>query len=287
MTDADLGPRSSEDSAAYDSLQLYLAEIGRYPLLTRAQEVQLAKRIESGDPIARQRMIESNLRLVVTIARGYSGHGLELLDLIQEGTLGLMKAVDKYDWRRETKFSTYAAWWIRHGITQALTNSARSIRLPESMLDRLASVRRTERALMARLGQRPSAAEIASELELTPAQVLEALAAGQPVGSLDEPAGQDGEARQAELVADPVTVDPLQSLVDEAREGELEACLRRLPERGRRVIELRFGLRDGVARTAEAVAAELGVTRERVRQIELNALRKLSAAANAPIAQAA
>jgi RNA polymerase primary sigma factor len=277
----------TQDSAAEDSLQLYLAEIGRYPLLTRAQEVQLAKGIESGDPTARQRMIESNLRLVVTIARNYRGHGLELLDLIQEGTLGLMKAVDKYDWRRETKFSTYAAWWIRHGITQALSNSARSIRLPESMLDRLASVRRTERALMARHGRRPSAAEIATELELTPAQVLEARAAAQPVGSLDEPAGEEGDSRQADLVADPVATDPLQALVEEAREGEIEACLRQLPERSRRVIELRFGLGGGVAQTAEAVASELGVTRERVRQIELNALRKLSAAAKTPVAQAA
>jgi RNA polymerase primary sigma factor len=260
-----------------DSLQAYLQEIGRYPLLTRAEEVQLAKRVQAGDDSARKRMTESNLRLVVTIAKGYQGRGADLLDLIQEGTVGLMRAVDRYDWRRDVKFSTYAAWWIRHGISQALT-TARPIRLPESLLERIASVRAAEVELAARNGHAASAKEIALALGLTPAQVDEARAAMQPVSSLDEPVGTD-ESVRIDRMADPNAEDPGLSVAGESREDELKALLPTLSDRGRRVIELRFGLEDGVARTADAVAAELGVTRERVRQIELQALAKLSAAA--------
>jgi RNA polymerase primary sigma factor len=256
-----------------DTLQAYLSEIGRYRLLTRSEEVRLAKRAEEGDAGARQRLIESNLRLVVTIAKDYQGRGVELLDLIQEGTLGLMRAVDRYDWRRGTKFSTYAAWWIRNGIFQAVANDARPIRLPESVLQRLSDVRRTENALSAQLGRRPSAGEIAGELGLSAEQVLDAQAAAQPVSSLDESVGE--ERSSAELLADPNAVDPLQPLVEEATGAALTATLEQLPERDRLVLELRFGLDDGVPHTVEAVAQELGVTRERVRQIELRALRSL------------
>jgi RNA polymerase primary sigma factor len=260
-----------------NSLQAYLQEIGRYPLLTRAEEVQLAKRVQAGDDSARKRMTESNLRLVVVIAKGYQGRGVDLLDLVQEGTVGLMRAVDRYDWRRDVKFSTYAAWWIRHGITQALTTS-RCIRLPESLLERAASVRSTEAELSARNGREPSAKEIAFALGLTAAQVDEVRSAMQPVSSIDEPVGTEDSAR-IDRIADPNAEDPGLSLLQEHREDELKERLAKLSDRCRRVIELRFGLEDGVARTADAVAAELGVTRERVRQIELQALGKLSAAA--------
>jgi RNA polymerase primary sigma factor len=267
---------------ASDSLQAYLQEIGRYPLLTRVEEVQLAKRIAAGDELARKRMTESNLRLVVTIAKGYQGRGADLLDLIQEGTVGLMRAVDRYDWRRDVKFSTYAAWWIRHGISQALT-TARSIRIPESLLERAAAVRAAERELGSRLGRRPLTSELAAALELTTEQVDEARASTQPLSSLEEPtSGED--TQRIDLLADPNATDPVLALVDDSKEDELQARLAGLTERGRQVIELRFGLGDGVVHTADAVAAKLGVTRERVRQIELRALSKMAAETQLPLA---
>src|SRR5262245_14343353 len=266
----------SKPTPAEDSLRQYLNEIGRYPLLTRAQEVQLAKGVEAGDPDARRRLIESNLRLVVTIAKTYRSSSVDLLDLVQEGTLGLMRAVDRYDWRRETKFSTYAAWWIRHGIVQALGANAQPIRLPDSVRSRMSEVKKSERELTAKLGRRPSVAEIAEELELDVDQVLEVRAAAQPIGSLDERV-VDGDRQYADVLADPNAPDPLQTLCDEVPVIDLEENLSRLPARSRRVIELRFGLADGVARTADSVADELGVARERVRQIELHSLRKLAA----------
>ena len=264
-----------------DSLQVYLQEIGRHPLLTRGEEVQLAKRIEAGDESARRRMTESNLRLVAAIARGYQGRGAELLDLIQEGTVGLMRAVERYDWRREIKFSTYAAWWIKHGISQALAN-ARPIRVPDSLVERAAAVRDRERELAFALGREATTSEIAVALDVTPEQVDEARAAVQPVSSLDEPMTSE-DAMRIDLIADQNAVDPALSLLDEHRKAQLKERVAMLPERGRKVIELRFGLEDGVVHTAEAVAVELGVTRERVRQIELHALGKLSAASGQPV----
>jgi RNA polymerase primary sigma factor len=270
-----------------DNLQAYLQEIGRYPLLSRAEEVQLAKRVEAGDEGARRRMTESNLRLVVTIAKGYLGRGVDLLDLIQEGTVGLMRAVERYDWRRDVKFSTYAAWWIRHGISEALS-AGRAIRVPDSIVERATAVRAAERELASRLGREPSTSETAAALELTTQQVDEARSALQPVSSLEEPLRSE-DTQRIELLADPHAADPVEALLSEPREQELKAHLDALPERGRKVIELRFGLEDGVAHTADAVAARLGVTRERVRQIELHALGKLasSARAQADLPQAA
>jgi RNA polymerase primary sigma factor len=276
MSIAESNESVKPEAATEDSLRRYLDEIGRYPLLTRAQEVQLAKRVEAGDGEARRRLVESNLRLVVTIARSYQRSGIDLLDLIQEGTLGLMRAAERYDWRRDVKFSTYAAWWIRHAVVQALGSTA-AIRLPDSVQSRVADVQRAERMLAAELCRRPSVSEIADELELTVDQVLDARAAAQPVGSLDEPLRTDGERQYADVLADPNAPDPLQRLVDEMPAFDLQSSLRRLPERSRTVIELRFGLRDGVARTADSVADELGVARERVRQIELQTLRRLAA----------
>ena len=264
-----------------NSLHAYLEEIGRYPLLTRAEEIQLAKRIEAGDDCARRRMTESNLRLVVAIAKGYQGRGVDLLDLIQEGTIGLMRAVEKYDWRREVKFSTYAAWWIRHGIAQALS-TARAIRIPDSVVERAAAVRTAEQELAGRYHREPTRAEVAAKLGLTTEQVEEARTAMLSVSSLEAPVGGE-DSRRIELIADPSAADPVLSLVEEPQESGLEELLETLPARGRKVIELRFGLVDGAAQTADAVAAELGVTRERVRQIELHALGKLMTAARKPL----
>jgi RNA polymerase primary sigma factor len=275
MQNQDQGGAEMTAIHTQDALQAYLTDIGRYRLLTRTEERRLAKRIEDGDHGARQRMIESNLRLVVTIAKDFRGRGLELLDLIQEGTLGLMRAVERYDWRRDTKFSTYAAWWIRNAIFRAITNDARTVRLPESVQQRLYDVQRAEAALAMELGRRPSAGEIADELGLTAEQVLESRAAAQPIASLDESFGDDDSATQAELVADPHAVDPLQPLVEQASGDALSATLAQLPERHQRVLELRYGLAGGEPLTIETVAQKLGVTRERVRQIELRALRLL------------
>jgi RNA polymerase primary sigma factor len=264
-------------TATEDSLRLYLSQIGRFPLLTRAEEVQLAKRVEAGDPTARGRMVECNLRLVVTIAKGYRTCALELLDLVQEGTLGLMKAVERYDWRRGTKFSTYAAWWIRSAVIEAIGANASAIRIPESVRERASAVLQAERDLTARMGRRPTTAELCAELELTPGQLAEARASLQPAASLDEPVAAEGDVQHADLLADPNAVDPLEALVDDAAEGEIAARLARLPERSRQVLELRFGLADTDSHTADEVAQKLGVARERVRQIELNALRRLAA----------
>jgi RNA polymerase primary sigma factor len=264
-----------------DTLQAYLQEIGRYPLLTRAEEVQLAKRVEAGDENARKRMTEANLRLVVTIAKTYQRPGADLLDLIQEGTVGLMRAVDRFDWRRDVKFSTYAAWWIRHGISRALA-SARPIRVPDSVLERANDVRAAERELAARFGREASTSEVADLLGLTTSQVDEARAALQPCSSLEEPLRTE-DTQRIDMLADPNAPDPGEAVAEEPREHLLRERLAVLPERGRKVIELRFGLRDGVAQTADAVAAELGVTRERVRQIELHALGKLAASVRQPL----
>jgi RNA polymerase primary sigma factor len=218
---------------------------------------------------------------VVAIAKTYRTGTLELLDLVQEGTLGLMRAVDGYDWRRDVKFSTYAAWWIRHAIVRALATAGRPIRLPDSVRARMGDIRRAERTLATRLGRTPRPAEIADELGLTPAEVADARAAALPMGSLDEPVAAGSERGYADLLADPNAPDPLHALVDGTPALDLAETLGRLPERNRTVIELRFGLRDGVARTADSVADELGVARERVRQIELATLRRLAATSDA------
>jgi RNA polymerase primary sigma factor len=276
-----------ETSTADDTLHLYLRDIARHPSLTPFAEIELSKRIAAGDRVARQRMIESNLRLVVTIARSFQGRGLDLLDLIQEGTLGLVSAVDRYDWRRGTRFSTYGSWWIRHEIMRALAENGRTIRLPESMLERLAAVRRAEAALSARNGRAPSTAEIAAECELAVKQVLDVLAAAQQVTSLDAPLGDDGELCRADAVADEHAADPIASLAGEDSSRDLAARLESLSGRRRLVLELRYGLRDGLARSTEAVAAELGVTRQRVRQLELTAIRTLSAQVERSLREAA
>jgi RNA polymerase primary sigma factor len=264
------------DEGHEDSLRTYLKQISRFPLLTRTQEIELAKRASAGDREAQRKLVESNLRLVVSIARSFRSGTLDLLDLIQEGTLGLMRAVELYDWRRGTKLSTYAGWWIRHGILQAITTSGRGMRVPDSIRARTASVHAAERSLTSTLGRVPSVPEIAQAVGCSIEQVLETRAAAQPLASLDAPIDETGELRFSDVLADANSTDPLQSMIDETPVIDVQAELVRLPERSRQVIELRYGLRDGVPRTADAVATELGVARERVRTIELHTLRKLA-----------
>jgi RNA polymerase primary sigma factor len=275
---------AQSDEGHEDSLHTYLKQISRFPLLTRTQEIELAKRAQAGDRDAQRKLVESNLRLVVSIARSFRSGTLDLLDLIQEGTLGLMRAVELYDWRRGTKLSTYAGWWIRHGILQAITTSGRAIRVPDSIRGRTASVQAAERSLTSTLGRVPSVSEIAQALGCSIEQVLETRAAAQPLASLDAPLDETGELRFSDVLADANATDPLQAMIDETPVIDVQAELVRLPERSRQVIELRYGLRDGVPRTADAVAAQLGVARERVRTIELHTLRKL---AQVPVKRAA
>ena len=259
-----------------DSLQMFLNEMARYPLLTAAQEVELAKRVERGDPEAKNRMINSNLRLVVSIAKKYQGHGLPLTDLIQEGILGLIRAVEKFDWRRGFKFSTYATWWIRQAVQRGVANKSRDIRIPVHILEREQKIARTERELAASLGRDPSDAEVAKAAKLSPKHVQEVRAAARAVTSLDKPVSSDGDGSLADLVA----------VSDASPEEEADATLRReavrdvvgqLPEAQRQVIELRFGLAgSGEPQSLEAVGKQLGISRERVRQLESEALTRLS-----------
>jgi RNA polymerase primary sigma factor len=279
MMDAPAGtpaPRSAGE--AYErSLDLYLNEIGQHKLLTRAEEIRLAKRMEAGDREARQRMIEANLRLVVALAKRYRGQGLDLLDLIQEGSIGLMHAVEKFDWRREAKFSSYAVWWIRAAIGRALSNTSRTIRVSTPLLDRLRRIRHAEQLLSARLGRAPSDREVATELTLSIEQVLDARAASHSTTSLEAAVDADGGLTLEELLADEHVDDPEEAALEQPTSALLAKALSRLPERRRRILELRYGLDGGEPRTVQDVAGELGLTRERVRQIELGTLRSLSA----------
>jgi RNA polymerase primary sigma factor len=259
-----------------DSLRLFMREIGKVPLLTADQEVSLAKRVERGDVAAKKQMIEANLRLVVSIAKPYVGRGLSLLDLIQEGSLGLIRAVEKFDYRRGFKFSTYAHWWIRQAVTRALADKARTIRLPVHMFERLTRVTRTERQLVQRLGREPQPDEIAAELELTSEQVREILRMARFPVSLEKPIGEREDAKLADLVEDELAESPFDVASVSLRCADIEHTLAALPERERRVIELRFGLHGGQPQTLDEVGRTFGVTRERIRQIENNTLKTLA-----------
>jgi RNA polymerase primary sigma factor len=260
-----------------DSLQLFLQEVGRYPLLTKLEEIQLAKRVEQGDLIAKRRMIESNLRLVVSIAKNYRGQGLGFLDLIQEGILGLIRAVEKFDWRRDLKFSTYATWWIRQAVARALADKSRTIRLPVHVVERLQKVNRAERTLMLRLAREPSNEEIANEAKLPLYQVLDVRTAARSPISLEEPIGDEGESSFSDFLADDEAIDPAEAVAESLRHEALQLGLEALPERHRRVLELRYGLDGRDPRTLDEIGREFGLTRERIRQIEVEALRELSA----------
>jgi RNA polymerase primary sigma factor len=259
-----------------DSLRLYLREIGKVPLLTADQEVYLAKRIERGDRAAKRQMIEANLRLVVSIAKPHVGRGLSFLDLIQEGSVGLIRAVEKFDYRRGYKFSTYATWWIRQAVSRAVADKARTIRIPVHMFERLNKVNYIQRQLVQRLGREPRPDEIAAELEQTTEEVREILRMAQIPVSLEKPLGEEGDARLGDLVEDELAESPLDVASLSLRCEDIDYALAALPERERRLIELRFGLHGGRPRTLEEVGRTLGVTRERIRQIENTTLKRLA-----------
>jgi RNA polymerase primary sigma factor len=258
-----------------DGLQLFLREAGKHALLTAPQEVELAKLIERGDAAAKQRMIQSNLRLVVSIAKNYRNQGLPFLDLIQEGTLGLIRAVEKFDWRRGYKFSTYATWWIRQAVARALADKARTIRMPVHIVERMQKLNRAERALWTELGREPTLEEIADEASVPVEQAREVRAAARASASLDQPVGEHEDAVFGDFVAgnDPL---PEESVEVTLRSEALIAGLLALPERDRHVLVLRYGLVDEEPKTLEEIGRRLGLTRERVRQIELESLRRLA-----------
>src|SRR4051794_14133156 len=258
-----------------DSLRLYLREIGRVSLLTAEQEVSLAKRIERGDMLAKRAMIEANLRLVVSIAKGYLGRGLTFLDLIQEGSLGLIRAVEKFDYRKGYKFSTYATWWIRQAVTRAIADKARTIRIPVHMVEKLNKVVHVERQLVQKLGREPRPEEIARELAVAPDEVREILKMAQLPVSLEKPIGEDEESELGDFVQDEQAPSPFDTASTNLRRSNINRALESLPERERKVIELRFGLRGEQPCTLEEVGRAFGVTRERIRQIENNTLKKL------------
>jgi RNA polymerase primary sigma factor len=269
---------SNETVAAMttDSLQLFLNEAGRYPLLTAAEEVELAKLIERGDSPAKDRMINSNLRLVVSIAKKYQGHGLSLLDLIQEGIIGLIRAVEKFDWRRGYKFSTYATWWIRQAVQRGVANKSRTIRIPVHIVEREQKIARAERELTLKLERPPTDEEVAKTAKLSPKHVREVRAAARAVASLDKPLGDDRDTAFGDIVAtDEANVE--EEVVVGLSEHLLRAAVSKLPEREQRVIKLRYGLDgDDDPKSLEMIGRELGLTRERVRQIETQALERLA-----------
>ncbi|HEY7380201.1 MAG TPA: sigma-70 family RNA polymerase sigma factor [Gaiella sp.] len=258
-----------------DALQLFLREAGRHQLLTAAQEVELAKRIERGDMDAKQHMIQSNLRLVVSIAKNYRNQGLPFLDLIQEGTLGLIRAVEKFDWRRGFKFSTYATWWIRQAVARALADKARTIRMPVHIVERMQKMNRAERTLWTQLGREPTLDEIAEEASLTVQQVLEVRAAARASASLDAPVGEAEDAVLGDFVAGEEPL-PEETVELHLRSQTLHHALQALPPRERELLVMRYGLDGGEPKTLEEIGRKLGLTRERVRQIELDSLRRLA-----------
>ena len=259
-----------------DSLQLFLADVGRHKLLTASEEVTLAKAIERGDLLAKRRMIESNLRLVVSIAKGYRGLGVPFLDLIQEGTLGLNRAVEKFDWRRGFKFSTYATWWIRQSVQRAVANHARTIRVPVHVVERQQKLSRAARRLEVELGREATKDELAEATGLPMQHVDEALGAAHASVSLNQTVGSDDEGELGDLFADREAADPFDEAEESLRRQGVRKALDALPERERRILELRFGF-EGEPWTLEAIGHELDLTRERVRQLEAQALARLSA----------
>ena len=260
-----------------DSLRLYLRAIGRVSLLTADQEVTLARRIERGDMQAKQQMIEANLRLVVSIAKSYLGRGLTFLDLIQEGSMGLIRAVEKFDYRRGYKFSTYATWWIRQAVTRAIADKGRTIRIPVHMVEKLNKVVHVERQLIQQLGREPTPDEIAAELETTVREVRDVLRMAQQPISLEKPVGEEDDSSLGDFVEDQTAESPFELASERLRRENLRRALAALPEREREVIEMRFGLTGERPYTLEEVGRAFNVTRERIRQIENHTLKKLEA----------
>jgi RNA polymerase primary sigma factor len=266
---------SHELSGSTDALTLFMTRAGRYPLLTASEEVALAKRIERGDAAAKERMINSNLRLVISIAKRYQGHDVPLGDLVQDGVIGLNRAVEKFDWRRGFKFSTYATWWIRQACQRAISSQSATIRVPSHVHERRLKLARIARGLSTRLGREPTREELAEAAELTLRHVDEALDAAEAPVSLNQRVGVEEEGELGDLFGDPLAADPEDEAVDSLRRLEVRNALSRLPERERRVLELRFGL-DGDPQPLETIGKELGISRERVRQVEGEAMAQLA-----------
>ncbi len=258
-----------------DPVKMYLREIGRVPLLSGPQEVELAKKIEKDDDTAKKFLTQANLRLVVSIAKRYIGRGLNFLDLIQEGNIGLMRAVEKFDWRRGYKFSTYATWWIRQAITRAIADQARTIRIPVHMIETINKFRREQAKLEQKLGREPTPEEVAKKMGIEDIKAHEILKISQEPASLEAPVGKEEDSRLKDFVEDEEIKSPVEVASYELLKGHINEVLDTLNPRERRVLELRFGLKDGRSRTLEEVGKEFGVTRERISQIEAKALRKL------------
>ena len=263
-------------TATTDALQLFLNEAGRYKLLTAAEEVELAKLIEAGDKEAKDLMINSNLRLVVSIAKKYQGHGISLLDLIQEGIIGLIRAVEKFDWRSGFKFSTYATWWIRQAVQRGVANKSRTIRIPVHIVEREQKMSRAERALIAQLEREPTDEEVAEKAKLSLKHVKEVRAAARAVTSLDKPVGATGDASFGDLIAGQ-DVEPSEEVQVSLAEDAVRSAVETLPEREREIVKLRYGMNgDPDPKSLEEIGRTLGLTRERVRQIEARALQRLA-----------
>jgi RNA polymerase primary sigma factor len=272
---------AAELPASVDSLQLFMNEIGRYPLLTAAEEVALAKRVERGDAAAKERMINSNLRLVVSIAKRYRGHDVPFMDLIQDGVIGLNRAVEKFDWRKGFKFSTYATWWIRQAVQRSVAGQSRTIRVPTHVHERRQRLQRHSRKLEPELGRPATHEELAKSTGISLTHVEEALDVAEARVSLNRPVGEDDGGEFGDLFPDANSEDPAEAAEDALRRRALRLALAELPDRERRILELRFGL-DGEPRSLEAIGAELGLTRERIRQLEGEALAKLTDILGAP-----
>jgi len=263
------------DKITSDPVRMYLREIGKVPLLTKEEEVELAKRIEKGDKRAKEKLIVSNLRLVVSIAKKYLNRGLSFLDLIQEGNTGLMRAVEKFDWRRGYKFSTYATWWIRQAITRAIADQARTIRIPVHMIETINKFRKVRRELSQKLGREATPEEVAKKMGISKEKAEQIIRISQKTTSLETPVGKEEDTRLKEFIPDEEMKSPMEAASFELLKHQISEVLKSLSPRERRILELRFGLVDHRPRTLEEVGREFGITRERIRQIEAKALRKL------------
>ena len=264
-----------EETATTDPVRMYLKEIGKIPLLSAEEELELAKKISEGDENAKKRMVEANLRLVVSVAKHYLGRGMQLLDLIQEGNMGLLKAVEKFDYTKGYKFSTYATWWIRQSITRAVADQARTIRIPVHMVETINRVSRTSRSLVQELGREPTLTEISQALGISEEKIAEVMKIAQDPVSLETPVGEEDDSHLGDFIPDGEAAEPAESASYNMLRQQLAEVMQTLSPRECKVLRLRFGLEDGRAHTLEEVGKEFDVTRERVRQIEAKALRKL------------